>query len=244
MVRAGDVEPDEIGRGSHDGSDVNPLPFIPIAPCRVADTRGNGFGGAYGPPSLVANANRNFTIIGQCGIPTTAAAVSFNFGALNVGGAGDLRVFPGGRRSSPRFHVELQRQHAQHRQRGRRAARRRSDHGAGRRRPIDLIIDVNGYYYDYFSGTGVLGLNEQFNIRTICDGCSGLYGENASTVGGSRAFAGSRPARRERSTASGARRRAPRPAPPASWGPTGPTSPMPPPTIPSAAASSAEAAMA
>ncbi len=73
-----------------------PLPFIAITPCRVADTRGNGFTGAYGPPALVANATRSFTITAHCGIPVTAAAGSFNFTALNVGGAGDLRVFPAG----------------------------------------------------------------------------------------------------------------------------------------------------
>ena len=33
-----------------------PVPFIPITPCRVADTRGNGFTGAYGPPALAASA--------------------------------------------------------------------------------------------------------------------------------------------------------------------------------------------
>jgi hypothetical protein len=73
-----------------------PLPFIAITPCRVADTRGNGFTGAYGPPALAANATRSFTITGQCGIPVSAAAVSFNFAALNVGAGGDLRVFPAG----------------------------------------------------------------------------------------------------------------------------------------------------
>jgi hypothetical protein len=62
----------------------------------VADTRGNGFTGPYGPPALVANATRSFTITGQCGVPAGAAAVSFNFTALNIGGAGDLRVFPAG----------------------------------------------------------------------------------------------------------------------------------------------------
>lgn len=46
-----------------------PLPFFAITPCRLADTRGNGFVGAYGPPALVANATRSFTITGQCGIP-------------------------------------------------------------------------------------------------------------------------------------------------------------------------------
>jgi len=73
-----------------------PLPFIGITPCRVADTRGNGFTGGYGPPSIGANTQRSFTIAGQCGIPASAKAVSFNFGALNVGGGGDLRVFPAG----------------------------------------------------------------------------------------------------------------------------------------------------
>ena len=73
-----------------------PLPFIALNPCRVADTRGNGFTGGFGPPPLVANATRTFTIAGQCGVPSTAAAVSFNFAALNVSQAGDLRVFPAG----------------------------------------------------------------------------------------------------------------------------------------------------
>ncbi len=75
---------------------TSPLPFIGVTPCRVADTRGNGFTGAYGPPSLAANGTRSFTITGQCGIPASAEAVSFNFAALNVGAAGDLRVFPAG----------------------------------------------------------------------------------------------------------------------------------------------------
>jgi hypothetical protein len=73
-----------------------PLPFVAITPCRIADTRGNGFIGAYGAPPLVANATRSFTITGQCGVAASAVAVSFNFTALNVGGGGDLRVFPAG----------------------------------------------------------------------------------------------------------------------------------------------------
>src|SRR5262249_52861164 len=42
------------------GDITSPLPFIAVTPCRVADTRGNGFAGQYGPPALAANANRNF----------------------------------------------------------------------------------------------------------------------------------------------------------------------------------------
>src|SRR5512144_2089268 len=44
----------------------SPLPFIAITPCRVADTRGNGFTGAYGPPSIAANTTRTFVIVGRC----------------------------------------------------------------------------------------------------------------------------------------------------------------------------------
>src|SRR5206468_10931983 len=73
-----------------------PLPFIALNPCRVADTRGNGFTGAYGPPPLVANATRSFTIAGPCRAPSTAAAGSFHFAALNVSHAGAPRVFPAG----------------------------------------------------------------------------------------------------------------------------------------------------
>jgi hypothetical protein len=74
----------------------SPEPFIAMTPCRVADTRGNGFGGAYGPPAIGANTTRTFVIVGQCGIPSAARSVSFNFTALDVTGAGDLRVFPAG----------------------------------------------------------------------------------------------------------------------------------------------------
>src|SRR5450759_4152043 len=83
-------------RGATTLSETPPVPFIPITPCRVADTRGNGFTGAYGPPPIGANTQRAFTITGQCGIPTGAAAVSFKFAARDVSAAGDLRVFPAG----------------------------------------------------------------------------------------------------------------------------------------------------
>lgn len=79
------------------GSATSPLPFIGLDPCRVADTRGNGFTGEFGLPALVADATRTFTIAGQCGVPSWAQAVSFNFTAVNVTGSGDLRIFPAGR---------------------------------------------------------------------------------------------------------------------------------------------------
>ena len=74
----------------------SPMPFVAVAPCRVADTRGNGFTGEFGPPALDALATRTFTIGGQCGIPTTAQAVSFLFTTVNQTGNGALRAFPVG----------------------------------------------------------------------------------------------------------------------------------------------------
>ena len=59
---------------------TSPLFFVGVAPCRVADTRpGFGFSGSWGPPALTVATPRDFPIAGQCNIPSTAQAVSFNF---------------------------------------------------------------------------------------------------------------------------------------------------------------------
>lgn len=71
--------------------------LIPLPPCRMADTRGNGFTGGYGPPALIGGASRDFVIAGQCGVPSTAAAVSFNFTVVNATApSGFLTVYPAG----------------------------------------------------------------------------------------------------------------------------------------------------
>jgi hypothetical protein len=149
--------------GLHTLSNItSPLPFIGVTPCRVADTRGNGFTGAYGPPSLVANATRSFTIRGQCGIPVTAAAVSLNFTALNVSGAGDLRVFPAGG-SVPL--VSTLDYNANTPSIANAAIVAMGTGGAVTVQAdavsIDLIIDVNGYYAPAGVGSSntFLGLN-------------------------------------------------------------------------------------
>ena len=68
--------------------------FHTVTPCRIADTRNPD--GPYGGPALAANTNRNFLIIGQCGVPVTAQAVSFNFAVVSPTDLGDVRVFPAG----------------------------------------------------------------------------------------------------------------------------------------------------
>lgn len=68
--------------------------FVGITPCRMVDTRGNGFGGAYGPPSLLAEIARDFVLTGRCGVPTNAVAVSLNFTVVAPTGDGFLATFP------------------------------------------------------------------------------------------------------------------------------------------------------
>ncbi len=60
-----------------------------VPPCRVGDTRTNL------APALAAGQVRSFPIAGQCTIPSTAQAVSFNFTVVGPTGGGDLRIFPG-----------------------------------------------------------------------------------------------------------------------------------------------------
>lgn len=72
------------------------LPFVGIVPCRIADTRGNGFTGAYGPPALSAGVPRNFVLTGQCGIAGNAQAVSLNVTVTNTQGPGFILIYPQG----------------------------------------------------------------------------------------------------------------------------------------------------
>ncbi len=93
--------PGQSDSGGSGMTDVtSPLPFIGITPCRIADTRGLGFTGQAGPPSLTANVRRTFQIAGtvpgvpaQCGIPEGAGAVSFNFAVTNITANGNLIAF-------------------------------------------------------------------------------------------------------------------------------------------------------
>jgi hypothetical protein len=73
-----------------------PLEFVAVDPCRVADTRGNGFTGSFGPPSLAAGIPRTFPLVGQCAIPADAQAVSLNVTATNTLGPGFFLLHPAG----------------------------------------------------------------------------------------------------------------------------------------------------
>lgn len=87
---------------------TGPLPFFGIVPCRLVDTRGNGFTGAYGPPAMAANASRDFDIdsASHCPIPVGAQAYSLNITVTETTGQGDVRVWPAG--SPPAIPVSTQ----------------------------------------------------------------------------------------------------------------------------------------
>jgi hypothetical protein len=67
--------------------------FYTVTPCRVVDTRNAD--GPYGGPILSSGALRLFSIPGNCGVPATAEAVSFNVTVVEATGAGNLTLFPG-----------------------------------------------------------------------------------------------------------------------------------------------------
>lgn len=73
-----------------------PLHFVGLSPCRLVDTRGNGFTGQYGPPALTQGVPRNFVLAGECGISATAQAVSLNVTVTNPQGPGFILIYPQG----------------------------------------------------------------------------------------------------------------------------------------------------
>ncbi|HEV8609112.1 MAG TPA: right-handed parallel beta-helix repeat-containing protein [Thermoanaerobaculia bacterium] len=85
-----------IGTLGIDALPTGPLPLFGIAPCRIVDTRGNGFTGAYGPPALSQGSPRNFILTGRCGIPGAAQAVSLNVTVTNTQGPGFILIYPQG----------------------------------------------------------------------------------------------------------------------------------------------------
>jgi len=73
------------------------LLFYAATPCRIADTRGNGFTGAFGAPSMAANATRTFPVpTSSCGIPTSAQAYSLNMTVVPPGQLTYLTTWPCG----------------------------------------------------------------------------------------------------------------------------------------------------
>ena len=71
------------------------LRFVPVTPCRIADTRNAA--GPLGGPALAAGSSRDFAVpLSACGIPASAAAYSLNVTVVPAGPLGYLSVWPAG----------------------------------------------------------------------------------------------------------------------------------------------------
>lgn len=135
--------------GAAPGPAGRPLPsrFHALTPCRVLDTRQAA--GPLGGPSLAAGARRLLPLNGTCGIPPGARALSANLTVVAGGAAGSLVLWAGdgdlpgtsslsfgaGRARANNAVVELARD-------GTRTLRVKNTAPA----PVDVILDVNGYF--------------------------------------------------------------------------------------------------
>ncbi len=85
----------QAGGSGGGGGTTNGLRFVPVAPCRIADTRNAN--GPFGGPFLSVGTSRDFAVQNSgCGIPGTAQAYSLNVTAVPRGGLSYLTVWPTG----------------------------------------------------------------------------------------------------------------------------------------------------
>jgi hypothetical protein len=73
---------------------TGPFQFFAVPPCRVVDTR-NAVS-TNGGPILGTGTQRNFAIRGNCGVPTTAKAVSLNVTITGATTTSFLTLWPSG----------------------------------------------------------------------------------------------------------------------------------------------------
>ena len=74
----------------------SPLRFVPITPCRIADTRNAT--GPFGGPAISGGTSRDFTVPSSaCGVPANAQGYSLNVTVVPSGSLGYLTLWPAGR---------------------------------------------------------------------------------------------------------------------------------------------------
>jgi len=77
------------------GAASTALQFVPVTPCRIADTRNAN--GPFGGPELAANSTREFNIPqSACNIPATAVAYSLNVTVVPNASLNYLTLWPSG----------------------------------------------------------------------------------------------------------------------------------------------------
>jgi uncharacterized repeat protein (TIGR01451 family) len=88
----GMTDPDPTDNSDTDTDTVVGLDYFTLVPCRVVDTR--DLGAPIGGPVLQARETRVFAVVGYCGIPSTAGAVSINVTVTQPTAQGNIRLFP------------------------------------------------------------------------------------------------------------------------------------------------------
>ena len=74
------------------GANATALQLVPVTPCRLADTGATGNSPIQGGTSMAFNVPQ----LGNCGIPSTAAAYSLNVTVVPHGALGYLTIWPTG----------------------------------------------------------------------------------------------------------------------------------------------------
>jgi hypothetical protein len=88
---------DTVTLGGYSIQSLIPLPthFVPVPPCRIADTRTPN--GPFGGPAITGNTFRDFVIPSSvCGIPSNAAGYSLNVAVVPRATLGFLTLWPSG----------------------------------------------------------------------------------------------------------------------------------------------------
>ena len=128
---------------------ANPLVFVAMLPCRVVDTRmGDGFTGAFGPPSLVGGVSRTFPILSSttCRIPTVAQAYSLDIIVVPPGPLAYVTAYPTGQ-PTPVAAVSVESpQGTLASKTGIIPAGSNGSIDVYASNPTDLVVDINGYY--------------------------------------------------------------------------------------------------
>jgi hypothetical protein len=73
---------------------TGPYQFFAVPPCRIVDTRNPN--STNGGPIMGTNSQRDFTVRGNCGIPSTAKAVSLNVTITGATQPSFLTIWPSG----------------------------------------------------------------------------------------------------------------------------------------------------
>jgi hypothetical protein len=131
---------------------ANPLVFVAMLPCRVVDTRtGNGFTGAFGPPSLVGGVSRTFPILSitTCTIPTEAQAYSFDITVVPPGPLTYVAAYPTGQPTPVAAIAVESPQGTLASNTGIIPAGSNGSIDVYASNPTDLVVDINGYYVSF-----------------------------------------------------------------------------------------------